>query len=749
MWVNLRKSFIFFTIFALFSSLLLPPSAVQAEDGQPLENIIIEDMMVEMKDGIKLATRVYRPKAEGKYPVLLSRTPYNSGAFQKDKTGNPMLGDYANVATQFVPKGYAVVIQDARGKFASEGVNRPFLDDMSDGTDTLNWIAGQEWSDQKVGTFGASARGMTQTAMLDVDSPYLKAMFVIIAPSEYFEEVLFQGGAYRQELVQVWRAGQNISDAAKKFGPTSPQFLNTLTAYQNIPNSLYWYLPLRDFPTLSSKYETGSDYDQMFDHYIKDGHFDYMDISLKHKDSNVPTYQVGGWHDIFREGSIKNFAGLQANGGEGAKGNQKLLMGPWQHRDIGDSPRFEGDEIDIYGEMNRWFDYWLKGIDNGIMNEKPVKYFTMGSNEWKEADSWPAQAEEQVYYFHQTKSGSADSLNDGTLAAKKPNAQDQAETYVYDPNDPTITIGGDLLFPDVNIQNEKGEDGKVKQLVGPEDQREAEKSSLTYTTTKLSEDVSITGQVSATVYASSDRLDTDFVVRLTDVAPDGTSTLILDGIQRARFRDGQDKEVFMEAGQVYPFEINLGNTSHTFKKGHQIRVAVASSNFPKFDRNTNSGKPIGSDGPGSVLKATNSIYQDALYPSHISLPVVKGKGKATAAEAPKKNVKIQINGAAASFSSFLQNGTTYASLRALGEALGAQVEWDEAAKAVTLVKGTTTLKLAIGSSAAVVNGNHVQMNGTAAIHNGSTMVPVRFITEALQAIVQWNSGTNTVSIDTK
>lgn len=606
-------------IMTFVATIIFPSAPIYAQAEGNLD-ILIEDVWIPMRDGVTLAAKVYRPKAEGKYPVLLTRTPYQSGAFQKNKDGSTRLGDSKSYGLTFPKYGYVVVVQDARGRFHSEGDPRPFLNAAEDGEDTLAWIAQQEWSNAKVGMFGISAKGINQTLMLESDSPYLKAMFIMAAPAQMYEETLFQGGAYRQELAQVWRAGQNIADTGKKFGRSSPEYQAVSKAWSDLPgpDGLFWYLPLREFPTLSMKYNSGaSDYDLDFKHYIKDGFFDEMDITLKYKNSSLPAYHVGGWYDVFREGTIKNFVGLQEQGAMGAKGNQKLLMGPWHHQNMGNSKLIDGDEVSIKGEMKRWFDYWLKDIDNGIMNEKPVRFFTMGNNEWQQADAWPIPATTIKAYFHSGGKGTteSDSLNNGRLTWVKPKSMENPDTYSYDPKNPTVTVGGQLLFSSMNIQGKRG-------MPGPKDQRDAEKGNLTYTTPVLTEDVTVTGKITATVYASSDRKDTDFVVRLTDVDTDGSSDLITDGIIRARFRDGQHQEVFMEPGNVYRFEIDLGNISHTFKKGHRVRVAVASSNFPRFDRNANTGNPIGTDQEQDLLVARNTIYHNEVYPSHISLPVV-------------------------------------------------------------------------------------------------------------------------------
>ena len=584
---------------AIMMLLSMLPGVMAANSEEAAEEIIIEEVNFEVRDGTSLYAKVYRPKGDGPYPVLLTRTPYNAA------------GDYAAVGNAFARKGYAVVVNDVRGLFGSDGEYRPYMDDAEDGYDTVVWAAKQPWSNGKVGTFGASARGVTQTLLATQNPPGLEAMFVIIASSQYYEEVLFQGGAYRHELITRWLAGVNVSNAAKLLekGEIDQE------AYEEIKDisekgfpDMYEHMPLSTFPYLNMI----TTFNASFDHYIKDGFFDYRDMTLHYSHMDVPAYHVGGWYDIYTEGTVKNYVNLQQHGAEGARGNQKLLMGPWQHRDIGNSPLFDGDEVDINGEMERWFDYWLKGIDNGIMDEEPIQYYTMGSNEWKSAKKWPVPgATQRKFYFNEGTSGSADSLNDGKLSMKMPRPGEEPDVYEYDPADPIETIGGQNLY--------------LSYGVGPMDQRPAEKDALTYTSEKLKEDVEITGKVKATLYVSSDALDTDFTVKLTDVAPDGTSMLLNDGILRMRSREGTDKEVFMKDGEVYKIEVELTHTSHVFKKGHQIRVAVASSNFPRFDRNPNTGNAFGVDNEEDFVIATNAVHHNPKNPSHIVLPIVNKK----------------------------------------------------------------------------------------------------------------------------
>ena len=589
---------------------LLIISGCSVKEGQRATDLVIEDVYIEMNDGIKLATRVYRPDDNNRYPVLLARTTYNSGAF-----GSKEAGDFRELAIRMAEKGYVVVIQDMRGLYGSEGEWRLFMDDASDGYQTVIWLNEQPWSNGKVGAFGTSALGMAANLLATTNPPGLKAAFVQMAPSEFYEEVIAEGGIYRHELATRWMYFINATYSEKLIQQgkiDDESYLRILEGNQQFPE-LFMHTPLNSFPYLSDN----PLYTSIFEHYIQDDYFDYYDIPSNFSNIKIPIYHLGGWYDTFLEGTMKNYLGLQQNGGEGAKGNQKLLMGPWIHQDFGqygidaDSPYFEGDEIYLITEMERWFDYWLKDTDTGVMAEDPIKYYTIGANKWRTTKVWPvAGVEEENWYFNSEKSNSATSLNDSLLSNEQPLLEAKTK-FIYDPNNPIITIGGR------NLLSELGQ--------GPLDQRPAEEHSLTYTSEPLIEQLEIGGTVTATLYVSSDAIDTDFTMKLTDVSPDGTSHILSEGAVRMRFREGLDREVFMEDGKVYEVEINLQDISHVFKEGHRIRVAVASSNFPRFDRNSNTGNPLGVDSVEDFIIAENAVHLGPEQPSHITLPVIKNQ----------------------------------------------------------------------------------------------------------------------------
>jgi predicted acyl esterase len=501
--------------------------------------------MVAMRDGVKLATNIYLPEGRGPWPAVLIRTPYGKE------------GQALNNAA-WTKKGFALVTQDCRGRGKSEGPYRPFVDDPNDGYDTVEWVASQPWSTGKVGMYGASAMGITANLAAIENPPHLAAMFVMVARSSIYSQSAFMGGVFRKELNEVWLKRMNAEDV----------LLET------------------------------------FKHNVYDGYYDSNELSKHWHKIHVPVYNYGGWYDIFSEGNIESFRGLQASGGKGARGNQKLMMGPWAHGQMEEVKYPENAAVNSTDEAIRWFEYWLKGADNGVMKEPPVKYYVMGDvtdpqapgNEWHTAAGWPVPAKTTAYYI---SAG-------GGLGEAAPPAKESTASYVYDPKNPVPTVGGSNLT--------------IKK--GPMDQRAVgeRKDVLKFSTAPLSQPVQITGKVMVELWAESDAPDTDFMAKLVDVYPDGTERLVLDSAIRARFREGFNKEVFMKKGQVYKFTIDLWNTSLIFNKGHRIAVHITSSNDPRFDPNPNTGKPLRADSETRV--ATNTIHHDRKHPSRVLLPVV-------------------------------------------------------------------------------------------------------------------------------
>lgn len=584
------------------------PLAVQA-----LPTVQMNTFMVAMRDGTKLATDVYLPSGGTKFPTLIARTPYGKSGMAAE-------------AKYLAQHGYAVVIQDTRGRGASAGDYYPFKTDGIDGYDTIEWAAAQAWSTGAVGTFGASALGIAQNEAALLNPPHLKAMFVEVASANNYEESIYQGGALRQELIQGWMEGMNVEQLQRLAGQGKITPVEAQTAlpfavsiatgglYQFLGSHLS--LSLADFPYLTTKIMPA--YLDMLGMPIEDKsnpNFALQDeennMMNKLNEIHVPVYHVGGFYDIFEAGVLKSYVGLQNEGGKGARGNQKLLMGPWTHMTLGrggaGTPWQPNAAINLDDEAIRWFDYWLKGKNNHIMEESRVKYYVTGENQWQTARKWPLpQTEMTAFYLHGGKSGSIQSLNDGSLSVRWPSFKEGSNTYPYDPMNPTMTLGGNNLeIP-----------------AGPMDQRPIEQNVLTFTSEPLKHNLTITGPISARLYVSSTAVDTDFTVKITDVAPDGTSINLEDGIIRAKERDGQNQEKFLKPGKIYEVSVDLTGISHQFQPGHRIRVDIASSNYPRFERNNNTA----TQGVYDIgVVAQNTIYHDALHPSAVFLPVIPGE----------------------------------------------------------------------------------------------------------------------------
>jgi putative CocE/NonD family hydrolase len=568
------------------------------------------NLPVKMRDGIVLYADVYRPDSPGPFPVALQRTPYDKGAAGSMTNLDPM---------KAARNGYAVVIQDTRGRYTSEGEFYAFRDEINDGYDTVEWAAAQPWSTGKVGMYGASYVGATQWLAAVARPPHLAAIVPNVTASNYHEGWAYQGGAFELgfnvswTLLQLTLANFGALSSAKSV-PTEKR-RDLIDAVNDMELS-FRHLPTKDLPQLQ-----GGLADYYYDwlaHPEFDDYWKNLCIEDNHPRLGVPACNIGGWYDIFLGGTIRNFLGMRANGGsDDARRGQKLLIGPWQHGSRGGS--VVGDHYfglaadamaaDLDGVHFRWFDYWLKGIDNGVLDEPPVRVFVMGDNVWRDEQEWPlARAQNTSYYLHsQGKANS--SSGDGSLSPEAP-GEEPPDVYLYNPADPVPTRGGGLCCNPYFAAN------------GAFDQQdiEARPDVLVYSTAPLERDLEVTGPVTVTLWAATSQTDTDFTAKLVDVCEDGCARNLTDGIIRARYRDSSSNASFVEPGRVYHYTIDLWATSNVFQRGHRIRVEISSSNFPRFDRNTNTGNVIAGD--AEFKPALQTVMHDAQHPSHITLPVV-------------------------------------------------------------------------------------------------------------------------------
>ncbi len=542
------RSLISFQQMLILLALALFTSALSA---QP-QAVDKQTVMVKMRDGINLATNIYLPQGAGPWPVVLTRTPYNKNGADSS-------------ASVYNARGYALVAQDVRGRYESEGVDQPFEVDIEDGYDTVEWIAAQNFSNGKVGIFGTSAPGITANLAAASAPPHLSAAYVTVAPDSLFYRSRFVGGVFKESHSGGWLRGQGISEEK------------------------------------IAEYKTRAVLDQRWRN---------TDFLFHRHKVQIPVYNVGGWHDIYAEGSLNNYLYLQHEGHEKARGKQKLSMGAFGHGVLqGDLSYPDGGLIngDIEQQL-RWWDYWLKDIDNGIMDEPAISFYMMASarkadpspkNRVIQTDSWPPRHQATKFYLQAN----------GGISTSVSNADAASVTYQFDPADPVPTTGGQNLGADV----------------GPRDQRDIgeRQDYLRFRTEELQKDVIVAGHIDMELYVSTDALDTDFVVKLVDIYPDGYEALILDYPLRTRFRNGQNAEdvKLITPGAVEKLTINMWSTAQTFEKGHRIGVQISSSNYPRFAVNPNNGAAL-DDLSTPARIANNTIFFDAQRPSAIILPVV-------------------------------------------------------------------------------------------------------------------------------
>lgn len=568
--------------------------------GQPVAGPRMErNVVMKTRDGVVLRADIYHPAGEGKFPVLLQRTPYN-------KDGE------AEFALKAVARGYLVVIQDVRGRYASDGDWYPFQNEMNDGYDSVEWAAALPDSNGKVGMFGGSYVGATQMLAAVSHPPHLTAICPVVTASNYHENWTYQGGAFEQWFDESWTSGLAQDTLDRKIRKET----NAVAGEE--------VLPLTHYPVFQTKMTTdAAETTQELAPYFVDwvNHPEYDDywkqwaIAERYADIQVPALTIAAWYDIFQGGSLLNFVGMRDHAGnESARKEQRLLITIGGHAgggrkigavDFGPSAA----EYDENAITLNWYDYALQGKQNEFATGKRVKMFVMGRNEWRWEKDWPLERAKEVRYFLHSAGKANGAMGDGSLSEAAPRSE-AADAFVYDPAHPVPTTGGPLCCDNVHLQ------------AGPQDQREVEKRAdvLVYSTPPLDKDTEVTGQVKLILYAKSSAVDTDFTGKLVDVGPDGFARNLTEGILRARYRESTSVSKPIVPGKVYQYEIDLWSTSNVFLKGHSIRVEVSSSNFPRFNRNLNTGSKDLTD--SSMQSATNSVYHDAEDPSALVLPVV-------------------------------------------------------------------------------------------------------------------------------
>ncbi len=562
------------------------------------------DLKVPMRDGINLSADIFLPKVVltkggDNFPTLLLRTPYES-----------LLQMHIEWGVWWAKRGYAVVIQDCRGRFKSEGTFYAYHDDGRDGHDTLAWIAEQPWSNGKIGTSGRSYGGLFQWQLAPYRSPHLTAMAPQVIMGDYFRDYHRVGGAV-QWLLTI--GGAIIFS-------TNVSFIQQGASHLFGNQTFYRHLPLitADEVVIGRKVPFYRDW---LEHDLYDDYWRAINTEEKLDQIDVPVYQQAAWYDPYTEAMLRMWNGLRARGFSArTRHNQKIYVIPWTHHlpegsRLGDLDFGPQAAVDLKQEDLRWFDHWLKGNDTGIMAEPPIRLFVMGANRWRNENAWPlARTRWTPYYLH--SNGKANTLyGDGSLTPELP-TNEPVDRYDYDPNNPVPTLGGN------NSTWTWIKFARDQVVPGPLDQRPVERRDdvLVYTSAVLTEALEVTGPLVVILYAASSARDTDFTAKLVDVHPDGRAIHLAEGILRARHRQHMERAEYLEPGEVTEYRIALAPTSNVFGKGHCLRIEISSSNFPRFDRNLNTGEPIATSTGMQIAHQT--VLHTQTYPSHILLPII-------------------------------------------------------------------------------------------------------------------------------
>jgi len=547
------------------------------------------DVGVPMRDGVRLSADIYLPpgNVEGPYPTVLRRTPYDNSM--------------GKMAPFFAEHGYAFVSQDVRGRYDSEGDWYPFFNEGPDGYDTVEWIATQPWSNGKIGTMGGSYEGWYQWALARERPPHLVTMVSTAAGGRFMQELPFVNG-----LPGLWL----LAWLHLVGGHTVQSETNVVVNWKEV----FYHLPLKTMDEALGR--TNTAWREWLSHPDLDDFWKRGRLDDDFKNIDLPVLHITGWYDADQPGALYFYEGMINH--SPAADKQFILIGPWDHAGtFAPKQEFGGVKfppeaiVDTSGAHLRWFDCWLKGIDNGLLNDKRARIFTMGENKWHDEDSWPLEtAVARKFYLH--SAGRANTLNGDGLLSSDPPVAEPTDEYTYNPENPVEFVTNWNLY------------GGTKE---PLDKRFIERRDdvLVYTSESLKQGLTICGRPFVTIYASSDCPDTDWVAMLSDVYPDGRSIYLGAGVLRARYRDSLERAELMTPGKVYEFTFELTSTCIKFKPGHRVRLLITSSAFPVYARNPNTGHAIGED--AELRIAHQTIHHNSEYLSYIELPVVRRQDK--------------------------------------------------------------------------------------------------------------------------
>ena len=592
--------------------------------------IVEQKVMMPMRDGIRLATDIYRPKTEAKVPIIFSRTPYNFNSWGDGKERTRT----AQRAYDAVQHGYAYVVQNERGRYYYEGEWDILGTPLTDGYDAFAWMKDQAWSNGKIGTLGCSSTAEWQMAVAALDHPSHAAMVPqsygagVGRVGEYYEQGNWYRGGAEQMLFFSWLYGVEHDKFKPRIpsGATQEDLIRISRFYDLAPENprvdmaaALQHLPIQDFiQNIHGKQE-------IFDKMVRrtPNHEDWYKGGLYHDDMeiNIPGFWFTSWYDVSISPNLALFNHVRNNAKDPeTRDNQYLVIAPTLHcaytrakentivgeRSVGDA------RLNYEEQIYSWFDLWLKGEENDFKEKTPrVQYYTMGSNKWQAAETWPPENAKMTTYYLNSDGPAKSASGTGKLTTAVPKKKDNPDGFTYDPMKPVPSYGGNVCCTG----------NAVKGGAFDQQSMETRDDILVYSTEPLEEGVEISGFIEATLFVSSDAKDTDFTLKLIDVYPDGTAYNLDETIQRVRYREGYDKEVFMVDGEVYKVKLTPLSTSNYFAKGHRIRIEISSSNFPRFARNLNTGGNNYDEKEGVV--AHNKVHHSKQYASHIKLPMVK------------------------------------------------------------------------------------------------------------------------------
>ena len=565
----------------------------QTTDTNAHDLVVKINQSVPMRDGVILSADLYLPPAPGKYPTLLLRTYWG-----KHEAGK------INMALYFARRGYAVVLQDVRGRFDSGGKWTPYVHEPEDGYDTQMWVGKQPWSNGKIGLFGESYDGFTQLMPAPLHSPFVKAMVPFACQQTNFGH-LYNDGELQLGTVftaGLFMVGHTLQPTIGGVYGAGLELIDWDKVFRRLP-LIDALDPIADVPWVKDWIR----HDAFSDYWASYG------LKGKYEQIQAPAYFITGWYDNLVHETWKNFLNFREHGGSLAtRKGTRIIVGPWVHGGVAPDKAWPVDfgpesNIDVNDLHVRWYDKWLKGKASPDDNDPPIKIFVMGANKWRFENEWPLKRT-QWTPFYLGSQGKANTLSgDGVLTSAKASGQ-TSDHFTYDPNNPVPTLGGQIaIFPKV---------------WGPRDRRPVQQRDdvLVYTTEPLQHDLEVTGPVELKLYASTSAVDTSFTATLSDVYPDGKAVHLCEGIRGVRFRESLEHPTNVVPNKVYEYTISLWETSNVFKAGHKIRLEISSSNFPRYARNQNTGEPFGMS--SKVVVAHQTIYHNEQYPSQLILPVI-------------------------------------------------------------------------------------------------------------------------------